>query len=425
MKRIEIEEVMMFSLGAVVLAAGKGKRMKSSLPKVLLPVLGRPMLFYVLDNLAFVSEVVVVGGYGFDELERHLQGYPMACLLARQEKQLGTADAAKAGLSALGDSEYVVIACGDMPLIRQEYIESLAKEVVSQKALGGLLYAKTEEKTSLGRVFFKDDKVEKIVEASDIDEKDTACVNTGLYVVQRAFLESALEGVSNDNRQGEFYLTDIVSQAYQKGQPFLARECPFKMALGANSRRDLADIEKFLLNEKIGSLLDKGISILKPESVYIEWDVEIGEGTTILPFTVIRRDVKIGKACQIGPFAHIRPKSIIGDNACVGDFVEVNRTEFKSGAQAKHLAYLGDATIGEKANIGAGVITANYDGRAKHKTEIGKNAFIGSGAILVAPCEVQETGILGAGAVLTKGKKVGKGEVFIGVPAREQKKGVG
>ncbi len=414
------------NVSVVVLAAGKGKRMNSDLPKVLLPVLGRPMLFYVLDNISFAEDIIVVGGFGFDLLSESLADRK-GIKIARQEKQLGTADAVKSALPFInGSCEYVLIVCGDMPLLKLSSIERLVDYVVLNNLAGGLLFARATRQTSLGRVRLEEKngflRALEIIEKADLNQKeDIDAVNTGCYVFKKKFLEDALPLIANGNKQKEFYLTDVVAIARGKGEFVAALECDFSEALGANSRRDLADIEAVLLRKKINSLFDKGVVVRKPDSVYIEWEAEVGRGTEILPFTVIRRDVVIGENCAIGPFAHIRPGTRIGDNVTIGDFVEVNRTEMASGAQAKHLSYLGDAKIGKGVNIGAGVITANYDGRNKNATEVGHRAFIGSGAVLVAPCVVREDAVLGAGAVLTRNKEVKKGQVFVGVPAKELK----
>ncbi len=410
------------SVDAVILAAGKGKRIKSDLPKVLHPVLGKPALFWVLDAIdGLVDRVVIVLGYGADKVRRAVVYNGYEAEFVHQRVLNGTGGAVKAAMKAL-KADLTLVLCGDMPLILRESIKALISSADKNKT-GAILGAFAEDPGSYGRLWVdKDGLAEKVVEYSDMQGQDIPFINTGAYCVFREKLKKALAGLRKDNRQGEYYLTDIVSYLYDRQMGLSVVWADEDEALGINSRQDLALAEEIARMRIIESHMDSGVTVHMPETVWIEEGVRIGRDTEIMPFTVIRKDVRIGKGCQIGPFAHLRSGTQIGDNSIVGNFVEINRSNLKNSVYVKHLTYLGDTSVGDETNIGAGTITANYDGRQKHKTKIGRHSFIGSGAILVAPVKVGDRAVVGAGAVVTRHHDVANGDVVVGVPARSLSK---
>ncbi len=407
------------STSSVILAAGKGKRMRSSLPKVLHKVLGKEALVWVLELAERVSsQQVVVVGHQRERVVSVVNKASERASVVVQEVLDGTGGAVKRALKRV-ERDWILVLCGDMPLIRPESIRRLFR--VSSSGSPSMLVARVEEGGSYGRVWIDENGIaKKIVEKADLGPgQESDLINTGVYLVPAQLMKEALRVLKPDNAQGELYLTDIVEYAYQKGSGFKVVLIDWEECIGINSRKDLALAEEVMRRRIIDYHLERGVTIHMPDTVWIEDEVKIGRDTEIFPFTVIRSRVKIGSYCQIGPFAHIRSGTRIGDNCIVGNFVEVNRSTLKSGVYAKHLTYLGDTSVGEGTNIGAGTITANYDGKRKNKTKIGKKAFIGSGAILIAPVKVGNRAIVGAGAVVTKGHNVGDGKVVVGVPAKE------
>ncbi len=410
-------------LTSIVLSAGKGKRMRSSLPKVLHTVLGKPSLFWVLDVARGVGEdIVVVVGHKAEEVERAISanGYEVKTVV--QERLDGTGGAVKRAI-ARAEGDWALILCGDMPLVRLSSVRRLIRAGL-KRGTGAVLVARTQDAGSYGRVWIEGGVVVEIVEKSDLGRRpDPGVINTGVYVIRTDLLREAVKSLKANNRQQELYLTDVVSYLHRKGTSLVPVFCDEDEALGINSRKELAVVESIARRRIVESLMDKGITIHMPETVWIEVDVKIGRDTEIFPFTVIRRGVKIGKSCQIGPFAHIRSGTVIKDNCIIGNFVEVNRSLLEERVYAKHLTYLGDTRVGRFTNIGAGTITANYDGKRKHRTTIGSSAFIGSGAILIAPVRIGKRAVVGAGAVVTKGHDVRDGAVVVGVPAKELRDG--
>ena len=410
------------SVDAVILAAGKGKRIKSDLPKVLHPVLGKPALFWVLDAIGgLVDRVVIVLGYGADKVRRAVVDNGYKAEFVYQRVLNGTGGAVKTAMKAL-KADLTLILCGDMPLVLRKSVKALISSAAKNKT-GAILGAFSEDPGSYGRLWVdRDGLAEKVVEYSDMQENDVPFINTGAYCLFRDRLRKALSGLRKDNQQGEYYLTDIVSYLYDRRMGLSVVWAQEDEAIGINSRQDLALAEEVARMRIIESHMDSGVTIHMPETVWIEEDVKIGRDTEIMPFTVIRKGVRIGTGCQIGPFAHLRSGTQIGDDSIVGNFVEINRSSLKNSVYVKHLTYLGDTSVGDETNIGAGTITANYDGKQKHKTKIGKNSFIGSGAILVAPVRIGDRAVVGAGAVVTKHHDVADGDVVVGVPARSLSK---
>ncbi|MDP7035876.1 MAG: NTP transferase domain-containing protein [Planctomycetota bacterium] len=409
---------------AIILAAGFGTRMKSKLPKVLHEVAGRPLVEYPLRAAQSVcgddGRIVVVVGSGRDQVEKALSGNSVE--FAVQDPPRGSGDAARVGLEMLNPDpeDRVLILCGDAPLLRKEELHLLVKE--GQDAAAVVLTAHLEDPGAYGRIQrCEDGALRSIVEAVDLSDEseNTNEVNSGIYLFRAGDLKAAIGQVGCTNAKGEFYLTDCVEILIEAGKRFLAVVSQDSdVVLGVNSRSELSRIDALLRRRVVERLQDQGVTIVDPDNTRIEEGVEIGADTVIHPFTVIRRDARIGSGCSVGPFAQIHPEVVLEDGVDIGNFVEVKRSYISAGAKAKHLAYLGDAEVGPKANIGAGTIVANYDGKSKHPTRIGAGAFIGSGSVLVAPVEIGPRSTVGAGAVVLARRDVPEDGVVVGVPAR-------
>ncbi len=413
----------MDDIAAVVLAAGKGVRMQSDLPKVLHRILGAPMVRFPLDALdaAGIGRKVVVLGVGREQVEKVLAGRP-GVVFALQPEPRGTADAVAAGLSALeGYEGPVVVAYGDTPLLGAASVRAILEAHGRARAACTVATAEAPDPHGYGRIVRdREGRLARIVEEKDATPEERAIreINGGLYAFEAARLRAALGRVEPDNRAGEYYLTDAVRLLLAGGDRIATVRLPFAEMAGVNTRRELVEAAGALALRRAHELVDAGVDVLAPALTWIEVDVSVGEGTTIEPFTVIRRGARIGARCHVGPFAHVAEGTVLEDEAEIGNFVEVKRTTVRRGAKAKHLSYLGDGDIGPKANIGAGTVFCNYDGKTKSKTTVGERAFVGSGTMLVAPVEVGPGATTAAGAVVTKGKKVPPGEVWAGVPAR-------
>ena len=409
---------------AIILAAGQGKRMRSEKAKVLHEVCGRPMIRYVVDAArgAGAKSVIVVVGFGADQVREALDG-EADVHFAVQSRQLGTGDAVKACRPLLeGYQGPAWVLVGDEPLVRPE---PLAVLLLRQKAEGAACLLGTAivpDPAGFGRIV-RDSagRFLRIIEQRDCTPEQAAIaeVNPSCYVFELPGLWDALERLDTGNAQGEYYLTDAPAllQALRRKVLALPLLEPDDI-LGVNTRQHLAHAHAILQGRVVERLMTEGVSIVDPRNTYIDARAEIGPDTIVLPFTVISGVVKVGKGCRIGPFAHLRDGTILDDGAEVGAFVETSRAHFEAGARARHLAYLGDAHLGVNANIGAGAVTANFDGKAKGRTEIGAGAFIGSGSVLIAPVRIGEGATVGAGAVVPKGQDVANGQTVVGVPAR-------
>jgi bifunctional UDP-N-acetylglucosamine pyrophosphorylase/glucosamine-1-phosphate N-acetyltransferase len=285
-----------------------------------------------------------------------------------------------------------------------------------------MLTAEPERPRGFGRIVrAKDGSVSGIVEERDASEAQRAIreVNLGVYAFDGRDLVRLLPRLSNQNAQGEYYVTDLVGLLAAEGRPVAALVLEDQReAIGVNTLEHLAEARAVLQYRILAAHLAAGVRIEDPATTYIDYGVAIGQGTRILPCTVIRSGVAIGEGCEVGPFSHLRDGAVLADGVAVGNFVEVKHSTLGREVKAKHLAYLGDATIGAGSNVGAGTITANYDGRSKHASVVGAGSSLGSGAILVAPVAIGDGAVIGAGAVLTGGTRVGDGEVWVGVPAR-------
>ncbi|MEQ8701573.1 MAG: bifunctional UDP-N-acetylglucosamine diphosphorylase/glucosamine-1-phosphate N-acetyltransferase GlmU [Bauldia litoralis] len=408
-------------VSAVILAAGKGTRMKSALPKVLHAVGGRPMVLHVLDAVARIGaarSVVVIG----PDMEGDVAPAVAPALTAIQHAQAGTADAVKAARDEMaGVSGTVLILYGDTPLITPETLSAM----VAAREAGGhavvVLGFRPEDPGPYGRLVTEDGGLNEIVEAKDASpaQLEIGLCNSGVMAVDGAILFDLLDRVGNDNAKGEYYLTDIVALARQSERSCGIVEADADELMGVNDRADLAVAESVFQSRRRAAAMAAGVTLRDPSSVYFSWDTELGSDVTVEPHVVFGPGVTVadgaeirayshlegaavGPNAQVGPFARLRPGAKLGAKSRVGNFVEVKNAVLGEGAKANHLTYLGDAEIGAGANIGAGTITCNYDGFLKSKTIIGKGAFIGSNSALVAPVTIGAGAIVGAGSTITR-----------------------
>ncbi|GJM17378.1 MAG: bifunctional protein GlmU [Thermodesulfobacteriota bacterium] len=439
------------NIAVVVLAAGMGKRMKSDVPKVLHPVLGRPILSYVLDTVDSLlpKRVVVVVGHGAEDVKK-ISGSKKVAYVT-QSKQLGTGHAANCATQALKNFKgNILILNGDFPLITTASLKKFVNNHEKKKADISILTALVDDPSGYGRI--KRDqkgKVSGIVEEKDAtrEERYINEINSGTYCVKSSFLWSGLNKVNTKNKQKEYYLTDIVGIANRDGLNINGVVVSDSdEVMGVNDRLDLSYVEsalKWKTNEK---LMRSGVTLVDPENTYIAPQVKVGRDTTIYPNTHIYGNSQIGRNCiigpsswiedskfgnsvtvrascyvtnasvrnniTIGPFAHLRPDAEIMDGAKIGNFVEIKKSKIGRGSKVPHLSYVGDATLGKDVNIGAGTITCNYDGVDKHRTVIEDNVFIGSDTMLVAPIKVGKGSTTGAGSTISK--DVPSGSLAIG-----------
>jgi bifunctional UDP-N-acetylglucosamine pyrophosphorylase / glucosamine-1-phosphate N-acetyltransferase len=412
---------------AIILAAGHGKRMKSDRAKVLHEVCGRPMISYVVDAArnAGAKSIIVVVGFEADQVREALRSDPDIHFVT-QANQLGTGDAVRVCRPLLNDYQGpALVLVGDEPLLRPEPLADLLARQASDQAACLLGTAVVADPTGFGRIL-RDSagRFLRIVEQRDCTPEEVAIreINPSCYVFELPLIWSALDRLDTGNAQGEYYLTDAPTLLHSMGRkvaalPVLAAED----VLGVNTREHLAEAHVLMQRRIQSRLMTEGVSIVDPQNTSIDGRTQIGPDTIIFPFTVISGTVKIGRGCRVGPFTHLRDGTILDDGAEVGAFVETSRSHLEQGARARHLAYLGDASVGAHSNIGAGAITANFDGRTKAQTTIGPNSMIGAGSILIAPVEVGRGATVGAGAVVTKGTTIAENEVVVGVPAKPLK----
>jgi bifunctional UDP-N-acetylglucosamine pyrophosphorylase/glucosamine-1-phosphate N-acetyltransferase len=411
-----------FHTAAVVLAAGKSTRMKTDLPKVLHRLAGRPMVQHVLDNLAPLrcEKVVVVIGPGMEAVAAAVSPHPTAV----QAQPLGTAHAVLAARDALGRfTGDVLVVFGDCPFISPETIgRMLARRRAADDPAVVVLGMRPADPAEYGRlVVDSQGMLQAIVEFRDAGpaERAIGLCNSGVMAVDGKRLFGLLERVGNANAKGEYYLTDIVAIARGDGAACAVVEAPAEELIGINGRAELAAAEAILQDRLRARAMAEGATMIDPRSVFLSFDTKLGRDVVIGPHVVFGPGVevadnaqinpfchlegaKIAKGAVIGPFARLRPGTVVGERARIGNFVEAKNAAVGAGAKANHLTYLGDTTVGPGANIGAGTITANYDGIRKHKTEIGAEASIGSNSVLVAPVTVGRGAIVGAGSVITR-----------------------
>ena len=413
----------MSTLRAIILAAGEGTRMKSDLPKVLHIICGRPMIAYSLDLAASagVKQPIVVIGHGAEAVKTQL---PKEVKAVIQSKQLGTADAVLAAKKALGGLlGDVLILYADTPLLRRTTVQHLIESHFKTGATVTLLSAHLANPSGYGRIVREAaGQITAVLEENEANVAQRAIreINVGPLVCKAQALMDALAVITPSGSKKELYLTRVISHlAQQEGTKIQAiRVEETSEALGINSRVDLARAIGVIRQRIIDSHLRNGVTIEDPQTTFIEHGVTIGVDTVIHPYTVIQTGVSIGRRCSIGPFARLRSGVIVADDVRLGNFVELVRTKVASHVRINHVAYLGDATVDEHVNIGAGTITANYDGTQKNPTHIGKGAFIGSDTVLIAPVNIGQGAVTGAGSVVTRSHDVPPRGVVVGVPAR-------
>lgn len=406
---------------AVVLAAGKGVRMKSERAKVLHEILGRPVLSYVLRNLrqAGVDDIVVVVGHQAEKVKAVAEG----CRFVEQKEQKGTGHALMQAEPELrGFAGDLFVLAGDAPLVGPKTLGRMLDEHRLNHRDATFLSACLDDPSGYGRVLRDRPGGKFLGFVEDIDatpeQKNIPESNSGEYVFKADAVFGALREIKADNKKGELYLTDALRVLVSKGRAVDAcRSAQPPEIYGVNSRRDLVAATNFIRWKVLEHHMDQGVTIVDPSTTFIEEDVTIGEDTVVQPFTVIRHDVTVGKGCDVGPFAHLRPGTVLEDGAEVGNFVEVKKSRLGRHTKAKHLSYLGDATLGANVNIGAGTITANYDGVQKHPTVVEDGVRTGSNTVLVAPVRLGKGSKTGAGAVVVRGE-VPAGATVVGVPAR-------
>ncbi len=397
--------------------------MNSDLPKALHPLCGKPMLWFLLGKAKglVAKKVIVVAGYRKKLIKNYLRRDDAQVVWQKELLGSGHAVNQTAKMLSRSSGSVLVLYC-DTPLVSEQSISALLENHKTQNTDCSMLSVKLKDPSGYGRVKRGPfGEVQAIVEEGDCSETERSIdeINVGCYVFRAKKLFACLKAVQKNPKKKEYYLTDVVSLLARDGkvESFLAR-CEEEM-LGVNTRKDLSHLQENMQKNILESFVEKGVTIRDPKSTVIDAGVVIGKDTAILPHTVIEGDSVIGKGCTIGPFARIRGGSVIGDGSVIGNFVEIVRSKVGKSTRIKHLSYIGDAEVGSFVNIGAGTITANYDGRAKYKTIIKDKAQIGSGTILVAPVTIGRSSKTGAGAVVTKGKNVKDGTVVVGVPARK------
>ncbi|MGH2426262.1 MAG: bifunctional UDP-N-acetylglucosamine diphosphorylase/glucosamine-1-phosphate N-acetyltransferase GlmU [bacterium] len=445
---------------AVVLAAGKGKRMKSDLPKVLHRVSGQALVTYVLETLraAGVEDPIIVVGHGAEGVRAI--GGPRARFVDQVE-QRGTGHAVMQALPLLPQqtqqSDPVLVLYGDTPLLTPDTIRALLEQHRSSEAAVTMLTAELSDPTGYGRIIRDGDgRVQRIVEDADAssEEKQVREINAGTYVYNPAALREALKGLVPHNAQGEYYITDTVSWLLSRGRTVSALLGTPEETMGINSRRELAQVEAVMRRRILEGLMDQGVTIIDPLTTYVHAGVVVGRDSVIHPQCHLEGTTRIGSGCvigpqarlvdstlldqvtvvastvegsivgegtRVGPYSHLRPGTQVGRFVEIGNFAEMKNATVGDYTKVHHQSYLGDATIGERVNIGAGTVTCNYDGKGKYPTVIEDGAFIGSDTMLIAPVRIGKGAVTGAGSVVNK--DVPPGALAVGVPARVIKDG--
>lgn len=422
---------------AVILAAGKGTRMKSRLPKVMHLLAGKPLIDHVLDNIekAGVKKILTVVGHGRETVTEHIKNRSEIVV---QEKQLGTGHALMQAIPWIKGEQSILVVSGDQPLLTGDTLNSLINLHKESQAAATVLTAVTENPYGYGRIIQKDGLFKGIVEEKDADEAQKAIkvINAGTYCFEVSSLCKALEKIRPQNSQGEYYLTDVFTSLLSLGEKIQTLSVSdSKEVMGINNRVQLAEAEGIFFDRIRKYWMMEGVTIINPSSVFIEAEVTLARDVIIHPFTIIRgntrieegavigpcttiedcycrqschieysvaRQAVIGEGSIIGPYAYLRPQTKLAKGVKVGDFVEIKNSQIGEGSKIPHLSYIGDSTLGKNVNIGAGTITCNYDGNSKHDTVIGDNAFVGSNTNFVAPVTIGEDAVIGAGSTITK-----------------------
>ena len=443
-------------LKAILLAAGKGTRMNSDLPKVLHKAGGREMINQVIELVkeAGIEEVVAVLGHGADQVLEKVN-YPVQ--VAMQEEQLGTGHAVMQAADYINEGQDILVICGDTPLFRSESIKEALKSHQEAGAAVTVISALLEDSTGYGRVVRSEDgqEVLKIVEEKDASPQEKAIkeINTGTWIFSGSFLKENIFKLDNKNAQNEYYLTDLLEMASQKDEKCQAYILAHAQeALGINNKVQLAQAEKVLRQRKVTQLMEDGVTFMAPETAWIDPDVQIGPDTIIYPNVIIEGTCRIGPEniigpdtriidseigarntieqakileskmasdCCVGPYAYLRPGTVLADRVKIGDFTEVKNSTIGECSKIPHLSYVGDAQVGAGVNIGCGVITANYDGKNKYQTIIEDGVFVGSNSNLIAPVRLGKDSYVAAGSTINK--EVAPGNLAI---ARSKQKNI-
>ena len=410
------------NIALIILAAGKGTRMKSDLPKVLHAVAGAPMLVHAMKSAQDLepSKTIVVAGHGADAVSDAAKAFDETAEVVLQLEQLGTAHAVAQAKDALAgfDGDAIVL-YGDTPFISPETLQSMTAARASHDVI--VLGFEARDPGRYGRLVMEGDSLSKIVEFKDAtsEERDITLCNSGVICAKSDVLFDLIDAVGNENASGEYYLTDIVEIARTKGLSATSVTCDESETLGVNSRVQLAEADGIFQAKARIALMEAGVTLQAPETVYLSHDTHIGPDTIIEPNVVFGPSVTVengahirafshlegchvSRGSTVGPYARLRPGTELAEFTRIGNFVEIKNAVVDEGAKVNHLSYIGDAHVGARANIGAGTITCNYDGVMKHHTEIGEDSFIGSNTLLVAPVKVGANAMTGSGTVVTK-----------------------
>jgi len=422
---------------AVILAAGKGTRMKSELPKVMHPLAGLPLIGHVLDKVERLSikNVLTIAGHGREIVSAYVADRSEVVV---QDKQLGTGHALMQTLPRLKEDSTILVLSGDQPLLSYETLHSLLEYHHKSKASATVLTARMNDPSGYGRILKQEHVFQGIVEEKDANalQKQIKEINTGTYCFVGSSLKQALNKITPKNAQGEYYLTDVFHVLLSGGETietFCTADS--QEAFGINNRVQLAEAEDILYDRIRKYWMMEGVTMIHPSSIFIDAQVTLDQDVVIHPFTFLKgktqvgersilgpgttlencicgsqcliensvvRESKMGEKCLVGPFAYVRPGTVLGKGVKVGDFVEIKNSHIGDGSKVPHLSYIGDANLGKNVNIGAGTITCNYDGKNKYATIIGDHAFVGSNTNFVAPVEIGKDSIIGAGSTITK-----------------------
>ena len=405
----------------IILAAGKGTRMNSDLPKVLHPIAQAPMLEHAMASGAVLepSRIVVVAGHGADLVRTAALDFHEAAEVVEQNEQLGTAHAVAQARDALADFDgMALVLYGDTPFVQPETLEKMRDALAHHDVV--VLGFEAADPARYGRLILQGETLQRIVEFKDAndDERAVTLCNSGVVACKAALLFDLIDAVGNDNASGEYYLTDIIGIANERGLSATAVTCDEAETMGVNSRADLAAADALFQTRARANLMEDGVTLMAPDTVYLARDTYIGRDTVIEPNVVFGPGVTVESGATIrafshlegchvsrggiiGPYARLRPGAELAEDVRVGNFVEIKNAQIAEGAKVNHLSYIGDATIGAKTNIGAGTITCNYDGVMKHHTHIGDRVFIGSNTMLIAPVSIGNEAMTGSGSVIT------------------------
>jgi bifunctional UDP-N-acetylglucosamine pyrophosphorylase/glucosamine-1-phosphate N-acetyltransferase len=410
----------------VILAAGEGKRMKSSLPKVLHMVGPKPMVNHVVDAARALrpKNIVVVVSRKQPDVKKVLAKDVKAVY---QKKPLGTADAVKAAVKEIPPSvKDVIVLYGDTPLVTEATIRALYDFHAEKNASCSVLSTFINNPFGYGRILRNETgQLIGIVEEKDATQTQRSIheVNTGMYCFNKEDLIEGLAHVQPLNQSGEFYLTDVLSWFFNKNKKIeatvISDSCE---VIGVNSQRELAAATQILRQRILERFVESGVVVVDPFTTFIDESVTIGPGTKIFPFTLIEKDVVIGRSCSIGPFCHLRQGSVLEDGVSIGNFTEIKNSFLGEETLVRHMSYIGDTTLGKRVNVGAGMVVANFDGKKKNKTVIKDGAFVGCDAVLIAPVVIGKNAVVGAGSVVPRAHNVPDGATVVGVPAREIKR---